>query len=99
MHKDLLYGARMLLKSPALTALAIVSHAIGIGANTAIFSVIDGTLLHPVSYPDPDRLVLIWSQVRSLNLDEFSSSAPDFIDWRRQALAFQSLGAAHIRGV
>src|SRR6266851_2420737 len=99
MHKDLLYGARMLLKSPALTALAVLSLAIGIGANTAIFSVIDATLLHPVSYPEPNRLVMVWSQVPSLKLDEFSSSVPDFVDWRRQARAFQSLGAANIRGV
>lgn len=99
MHKDLLYGVRMLLKSPALTALTILSLALGIGANTAIFSVIDATLLHPVSYPEPDRLVMVWSQVPSLKLDEFSSSVPDFVDWRRQAQAFQSLGAAHIRGV
>jgi putative ABC transport system permease protein len=99
MHKDLLYGVRMLLKSPALTALAVLSLAIGIGANTAIFSVIDATLLHPVSYPEPDGLVMVWSQVPSLKLDEFASSVPDFVDWRRQARAFQSLGAAHIRGV
>jgi putative ABC transport system permease protein len=99
MHKDLLYGARMLLKTPALTALAVFSLAIGIGANTAIFSVIDATLLHPVSYPEPDRLVLVWSQVPSLKLDEFASSVPDFVDWHTQAGAFQSLGAAHIRGV
>src|SRR5436309_15977219 len=96
MHKDLLYGARLLLKTPALTALAVLSLAIGIGANTAIFSVIDATLLHPVPYPEPDRLVMVWSQVPRLKLDEFAISVPDFADWRKQAGAFQSLGAAHI---
>src|SRR5438094_5442444 len=99
MNKDLLYGARMLLKSPALTALAVLSLAIGIGANTAIFSVIDATLLHPVAYPDPDRVVLLWSHVPKLKLDEFASSVPDFVDWRRQTRAFQSLAAVHFRGV
>lgn len=58
--QDLLHGFQMLLKKPGLTAVAALSLALGIGANTVIFSLINGTLLRPLAFTDPDRLVVVW---------------------------------------
>jgi putative ABC transport system permease protein len=91
--QDLRYGIRVLLKSPGLTALAIVSLAVGIGANTAIFSVVNAILLHPVSYPDPDRLVFVWEQKLKDPLSQFSAAPPDFLDWRKQNRVFEDMTA------
>ncbi len=89
MRKDLVYAVRALLKNPAFAALALVSLALGIGANTAIFSVINATLLHPVPYPDPSRLVLIYTKVPKSDLKDFPVSAPDFTDWRSRNSVFR----------
>lgn len=59
-RQDALHGFQMLLKTPGLTAVAALSLALGIGANTVIFSLINGTLLRPLAFPNPDRLVVIW---------------------------------------
>lgn len=60
LRQDALHGFQMLLKTPGLTTVAALSLALGIGANTVIFSLINGTLLRPLAFPDPDRLVVIW---------------------------------------
>src|SRR5512141_44359 len=60
-HQDLLFGFRMLLRKPTFTIIAALSLALGIGANTVIFSLINTTLLRPLPYPEPNRLVMIWS--------------------------------------
>ncbi len=93
MPKDLLYGFRMLLKSPGFTIVALLSLALGIGANTAIFSVVNRVLLHPVAYPDPDRLLVVRTTVPSQGITEFASSIPDFLDWRAQNHAFEQMAA------
>ena len=89
--QDLRYGFRTLRKSPGFTAVAILALAIGIGANTAIFSVVNGVLLLPLAYPDPDRLLKIFETT-----SEFSQSSvayPNYIDWRRESRSFTGMGA------
>jgi putative ABC transport system permease protein len=85
---DVRYALRSLAKSPGFTVIAVLTLALGIGANTAIFSVVYGALLSPLPYPEPDQLVMVWSTVRGNNN---SVSAGDYLDWKRQNSVFQDL--------
>src|SRR4051794_30656514 len=91
--QDLRYGIRMLLKNPGFTAVAIIALALGIGANTAIFSVINGVLLRPLAYQDAGRLVMVWSRPAEGDRDYAPTSPPDFFDWRDQNQVFDHLTA------
>ena len=88
--RDARYGARLLRKSPGFTAVAVLVLALGIGANTAIFSVVYATLLAPLPFPEPDQLVMVWSRIQG---NRNSVAAGDFVDWRRQSTSFQGLNA------
>jgi putative ABC transport system permease protein len=90
MWQDLRYGARMLLKNPGITFVVILALALGIGANTAIFSVVDTVLLRPLPYPESDRLVSL--NETSKAMDEISISYPNFTDWRNQNNVFEKIG-------
>ena len=87
---DVRYAARLLLKSPAFSAVAVLVLALGIGANTAIFSVVNGVVLRPLPYPEPERLMFITSQFDGM-FDQFWVSAPEFIEFRERNRAFESV--------
>ncbi|HYW74856.1 MAG TPA: ABC transporter permease [Pyrinomonadaceae bacterium] len=89
-YQDLRYGARMLLKTPALTFIVILALALGIGANTAIFSVLNAVVLRPLPFDHPDELLFV--NERSPVLDEMSISYPNFTDWRNQNHVFEKIG-------
>jgi putative ABC transport system permease protein len=84
------YALRNLGKNPGFAAIVVLTLALGIGANTAIFSVVYGALLAPLPFPEPDQLVMVWSTVNGSNN---SVSAGDYLDWKRQSAVFQDLSA------
>jgi len=84
------FSLRMLGKNPGFTAVAVLTLALGIGANTAIFSVVYAALLSPLPYPNPDQLVLVWSKI---NGHRNPVSAGDYLDWKRQNTVFQDVVA------
>src|SRR5262245_9530960 len=88
--QDIRYGARMLLKNPGISIIVVIALALGIGANSAIFSVVNAVLLRPLPYEDSDRLVFLNEQ--SPVLDEMSISYPNFSDWRTMTQTFESIG-------
>ena len=90
--QDLRHGLRMLTKNPGFAAIAILTLALGIGANTALFSVVNGVLLSPLPYQQPDRLVAMYTS-RSGELDRSSISYPNFLDWRRGNQTFSGMAA------
>src|SRR5512146_120875 len=91
--QDLRYGFRMLLKAPGVTAVAIVAIALGIGANTAIFSLIDAVLIRPLPYPDPERLVVAGIQQPGDNSPLHPFGDADFLAWRERQTAFEHVAA------
>ncbi|HEY6402415.1 MAG TPA: ABC transporter permease, partial [Blastocatellia bacterium] len=97
--QDLRYGARMLFKKPGFTLIAVLTLALGIGVNTAIFSVVNGVLLRPLPYGEPDRLVRVYSEFPTMNLRKFWISPPEFMDIQKEAKSWESIGAWAAGGV
>src|SRR5688572_25058201 len=89
---DLIYAFRNLRKSPGYALVTILTLALGIGANTAIFSVVNGVILKPLPFPEPERLVFITSQFPALGFDQFWVSAPEFIEFRERNQSFTDVG-------
>lgn len=99
LFKDIRFGIRSLLKRPGFTAIAVITLALGIGANSAIFSVVYAIVLRPLPYRDSDRLVVIWGNLHKTGLDEIEISAPEFKDFTNQCKVFDQIAAYAAQGV
>src|SRR3954470_16480267 len=93
MNNDLVYAIRSLRKKPLFTTAAVLTLALGIGANSAIFTVVNAVLLRPLPYPAPDRLMMLWTYNPRQGFDKDVSSYPNFDDWRRQSTSFSGMSA------
>ena len=89
--RDVRFGFRILLRSPVISASVVIVLALGIGANSAMFSIVDGLLLHPVSYPQPETLAFVWSHDSQGSLSD--ASPADFMDWRAQSKTLTDFAA------
>ena len=90
---DMRLAARMMLRSPGFAAVAVLTLALGIGANTALFSVVDALLLRPLPFPEPDRLVMVWPGRPADGWEHQPASFPNFTDWRARSTSFAHLAA------
>jgi putative ABC transport system permease protein len=88
---DLKFAFRQLLRNPGFTAIAVLTLALGIGANTAIFSVVNGVLLRPLPFPEHERLMTLWESSPAQGIDQQPVSPPNFADWRAQSGAFEEM--------
>src|SRR6266480_549317 len=93
LSQDLRFGLRMLLKNPGFTIVAVIALALGIGANTAIFSVVNTVLLRPLPYKDPDRLAMVWEDNSKQGFPRDTPAAANYIDWRDQNHVFEGMAA------
>ena len=96
LRKDLVYALRALRRQPGFTLVTVLTLALGIGANTAVFSVVNGVVLRPLAYPQPERLQFITSQFPGLGFDQFWISLPEFVEFREHNRAFESVGAYNV---
>src|SRR5438034_8157375 len=91
--QDLRYGLRTLLKNPGFTIVAVSALALGIGANSAIFSVVNAVLLRPLSFKNPEQLVMVWENATHAGFPKKTLSPPNFLDWQRQNTVFTGMAA------
>jgi putative ABC transport system permease protein len=91
--QDIRFALRTLRKSPAFTCVAVLALAIGIGGNTAIFSLVDAVRARALPYAEPDRLVALWGNVLRARVERRGTSYPDYTDWRQQAKSFDDMAA------
>src|SRR5688572_12515075 len=91
---ELRFALRQLRQNSGLAAVAVLTLAIGIGANTAIFSVIHTLLLKPLPYPEPDRLVTLWERAPHRGIDQERVSGPNYLDWVAQNTVFSDIAAS-----
>ncbi len=95
LFQDLKYGLRMLAKNPGFTAVAVLTLALGIGANTSVFTAVNALLLHPFPFEHLDRLVAVWETAPKQNENHAAVAPANFRDWREQSHSFQDLAAGH----
>jgi putative ABC transport system permease protein len=91
--RDVRHAARNLMRTPGFTLVTILTLALGIGANTAIFSVVNAVILRPLGYPQPERLVYISSQFPKMGFDQFWISPPEFLEFQERTRAFSVVGS------
>jgi putative ABC transport system permease protein len=92
--KDIRYGVRGLLKRPGFTIIALITLALGIGANTAIFSVVNAVLLRPLQFRDPEQLVVVWEEASFAGFPTNTPAPANFVDWKNQNQSFADMAAA-----
>ena len=95
--KDLRYGVRSFIKRPGFLVIAISTLALGIGATTAMFTVVNSVLLRPLQFPEPERIVLLYGINPKQGITESNMSVPDVVDWQKQSQSFEQI-AAYITG-
>jgi len=93
LRQDTAYGLRQMRRAPGFTLVAALTLALGIGANTAMFSVVNAVLLRPLPYEDSDRLVRIWSTMAAAGVPRSPSALPDYREWRARNQTFSEMGA------
>src|SRR5438128_7819440 len=91
--RDLRYAMRMLVKNPGFTAVAVLTLGLGIGANTAVFSVVNAVFLRPLPFADPDRLAVVWEDATYVGYPHNTPSPGNFLDWREHTTAFSDMAA------
>src|SRR5262245_54211797 len=91
--RDLRYALRTLLKSPAFSLVAVVTLALAIGVNTAIFGLVQAVLLRPLDIPEGDRIVMVYETNLAKGWDRFSAAPANYLDWKARARAFEQLAA------
>jgi putative ABC transport system permease protein len=92
--QDFRYGLRTLSRNPGFCAVAILALALGIGPNTAIFTMVNAVLLKPLPVPEPNRVMMIWGTLLKSGFDQLPASAADYLDWKKQATSFDYMAAA-----
>src|SRR5437870_4581105 len=95
--QDLRYCARMLLKRPGFAAVAVLSLALGIGANTAIFSLVDAVLLRPLPFHEPERLAMVWEDATRIGFPRNTPAPANYADWKAQNKVFEDMAALEWR--
>ena len=91
--RDARHALRMLVRTPAFSVIAMMTFAVGIGVNTAVFSVVNGVLLSPLPYPDADRITMVWIDNTRERIKEDITSYPNYRDWRDQNSSYAHLAA------
>src|SRR5688572_17126910 len=97
MMQDIRYGLRSLMRQPAFALVAVCSLALGIGANTAIFTLVNAVLLKPLEFAEPDRLVMIWEAAPEIGFPIGDAAVANYIDWKSQNTVFDDMAAVSFR--
>src|SRR4249920_1247731 len=92
--QDLRYGLRSLVRNPGFSAVAILALALGIGPNSAIFTVVNAVLLKPLPMPEPDRVMMVWQTLLKSGFDQLPATGADYLDWKQQSQSFENMSAA-----
>lgn len=93
LYQDIRYGLRMMFKKPSFTAIAVITLALGIGANTAIFSLISAVLVRPLKYLEPERLVMVWEDETAAGFPRETPAVANYADWKAQNQSFEDMAA------